>query len=797
MPPTPSPLRRGRGWGWGRFVTPSESPVLLHVVHPSLYHSGFPEIRGNSPRCSGTGQWRIWTGLLSRGLDLGMEGLMEPRGVFYGGSAYGTAPAGATRGSDTLREVNASEGIGVFAGRSVRLECVERTLLRSSLRASMIAVLLLLMAGVLTGCALEPTPVIKLPTPTPENITATPLLPTSAPSATVLPLTSTPTPEPGSRTLVLTPKAGDVGWWASNDSRGGHLGDSFLYAGYFDDDVFASAVRLDLRQVPRGAPIRDAVLHLTGLQDDRLSPSADDGGWTVQFLPPEEFKDFARGDFQSLYNAPAAVTLFPILSVADLAANRENSLSLDASAREWLGRQVADGVGSIVLRITGPVGGTPSMFAWDSGSGPMTAGAGPQLVMNLGAAPATPPPLPSRPFIVATLTPTPANVLTVAADMLSATALAQEGTMTPLPYELVTPTPIEWPVVITPTPVSENGATATIQAAYATAVAMTTGTFTPIPTNAVTPVVVMPTPMPENVLTAAVRMLAATAEATRFGTSTPLPFNAVVATVTPRLVVATSTPRPLNAATARAIVAYATAAAITTGTPTRSPRIVTPTPPPPTPLLVYLDSLPPPQVTPTATPGTVIPRALVGKILFWSDREGTPRLFALDPTNNRIAYLTQEWPYFLARNNEAQSPDGRYTVLVQDRWATAESESPIPGVFIQDKLYKQTNLLAPVNGWSYDPVFSPRDNRIAFVSAQGGNDEIYSINPDGSDMRRLTSNTWEWDKHPSWSPDGSQIVFWSNRDTGRRQLWVMNADGSNPHLLLKSTFNDWDPVWGK
>jgi TolB protein len=94
-------------------------------------------------------------------------------------------------------------------------------------------------------------------------------------------------------------------------------------------------------------------------------------------------------------------------------------------------------------------------------------------------------------------------------------------------------------------------------------------------------------------------------------------------------------------------------------------------------------------------------------------------------------------------------------------------------------------------------VFSPRDNRIAFVSAESGNDEIYSINPDGSDMRRLTSNTWEWDKHPSWSSDGSQIVFWSNRDTGRRQLWVMNADGSNPHLLLKSTFNDWDPVWGK
>jgi hypothetical protein len=296
------------------------------------------------------------------------------------------------------------------------------------------------------------------------------------------------------------------------------------------------------------------------------------------------------------------------------------------------------------------------------------------------------------------------------------------------------------------------------------------------------------------VLTAAVRMLAVTAEAARVGTPTLLPFNAVIATVTPRLLVATSTPRPLNAATARAIAAYATAAAITTGTPTRSPRIVTPTPPPPTPLLVYLDSLPPLQVTPTVTPGTVLPRALAGKILFWSDREGTARLFALDPTNNRIAYLTQEWPYFLARNNEAQSPDGRYTVLVQDR---LDTESRMPGVFIQDKLYKQTSLLAAVNGGTYDPVFSPRDGRIAFISAQAGNDEVYSINPDGSDMQRLTANSWEWDKHPSWSPDGSQIVFWSNRDTGLRQLWVMNADGSNQRRLLRSGANDWDPVWVK
>ena len=437
---------------------------------------------------------------------------------------------------------------------------------------------------------------------------------------------------------MLAPKAGDVGWWVSSDPRGGNLGDSFLYTGYFDNEVFASAVRLDLRQVPRGAPILDATLKLTGLRDDRLGTTGDGGEWTVQFLPPEEFKDFAGGDFQSLYNAPAAVTLFPTLSAADLAANRLNSLSLDASAREWLSRQIVDGVDSVVLRITGPVGGTPSLFAWDSGSGPMTAGVGPQLVMSLGAAPATPPPLPTGQFIVATLTPTPANILTVAANMLTATVLAQAGTMTPMPYELATPTPEEWPAVVMSTPAPGNDATATIQAAYATAIAMTTGTFTPIPTNAVTPVVIMPTPMPENVLTAAVQVLAATAQATRVGTPTPLPFNALVASVTPRVLVATSTPRPLNAATARVIVAYATAAAITTGTPTRSPRIVTPTGPPPTPLLVYLDSLPPSQVTPTPTASTVTSSCSRGQdpVLERSGRGTAPVCARSDQQSHRL-----------------------------------------------------------------------------------------------------------------------------------------------------------------
>jgi Tol biopolymer transport system component len=103
-------------------------------------------------------------------------------------------------------------------------------------------------------------------------------------------------------------------------------------------------------------------------------------------------------------------------------------------------------------------------------------------------------------------------------------------------------------------------------------------------------------------------------------------------------------------------------------------------------------------------------------------------------------------------------------------------------------------MITDFDGDEFDPVWSPDNQWIAFVTTHTGNDELWSVRVDGSDARWLTRNDWEWDKHPSWSPDGSQLAFYSNR-TGSSQIWVMDATGANQYNISNNQHEDWDPVW--
>jgi len=104
-------------------------------------------------------------------------------------------------------------------------------------------------------------------------------------------------------------------------------------------------------------------------------------------------------------------------------------------------------------------------------------------------------------------------------------------------------------------------------------------------------------------------------------------------------------------------------------------------------------------------------------------------------------------------------------------------------------------------GLSTDPAVSP-DGKIAFASSvwgpTGGNFEVFVMDADGSNLVQLTDNPATVpdppviDNFPAWSPDGTKIAFRSNRD-GDNAVFIMNADGSNVTRLTPGSKPAWSP----
>lgn len=85
----------------------------------------------------------------------------------------------------------------------------------------------------------------------------------------------------------------------------------------------------------------------------------------------------------------------------------------------------------------------------------------------------------------------------------------------------------------------------------------------------------------------------------------------------------------------------------------------------------------------------------------------------------------------------------------------------------------------------WHPNWTPGGTRILFSTDCRGNRDLYSMNPDGSDWRRLTFGPDE-DTRPAMSPDGQKIAYLHRQSPDEMHIWVMNADGTNPHQLTSS-----------
>ncbi len=93
-----------------------------------------------------------------------------------------------------------------------------------------------------------------------------------------------------------------------------------------------------------------------------------------------------------------------------------------------------------------------------------------------------------------------------------------------------------------------------------------------------------------------------------------------------------------------------------------------------------------------------------------------------------------------------------------------------------DQIYESPDNLGQVS-------WSPDGTRIAFQMWRQGRFDIYTIQPDGSHLTQLTFDNAQ-NADPRWSPDGTMISYSALDGSDHYQLYVMNADGSDPHLVF-------------
>jgi len=88
-----------------------------------------------------------------------------------------------------------------------------------------------------------------------------------------------------------------------------------------------------------------------------------------------------------------------------------------------------------------------------------------------------------------------------------------------------------------------------------------------------------------------------------------------------------------------------------------------------------------------------------------------------------------------------------------------------------------TNSMA----WDMQPRFSPNGQELVFTSDQGGGDNIWLMNVDGSNVRAVTDEKFRLLNSPSWSPDGDYIVarkhFTGMRSLGAGEIWLYHKSG--------------------
>jgi TolB protein len=172
----------------------------------------------------------------------------------------------------------------------------------------------------------------------------------------------------------------------------------------------------------------------------------------------------------------------------------------------------------------------------------------------------------------------------------------------------------------------------------------------------------------------------------------------------------------------------------------------------------------------------------------------TADIFRMSADGKSIKQLTQG-PGTAMNVEPAISPDGSKIAFSSDR-------SGKPMIYVMNADGSGARRLTFAGNYNSTPSWSPDGTKLAFAGVDKEKDafDIFVINTDGSGLQRLTSSRkssgkWANNEAPTFAPDGQRVLFASDR-TGTSQLYMVNIDGNNERRITFDSKFYSKPKWG-
>ncbi|MEJ2370149.1 MAG: hypothetical protein P8Y07_04800 [Gemmatimonadales bacterium] len=172
--------------------------------------------------------------------------------------------------------------------------------------------------------------------------------------------------------------------------------------------------------------------------------------------------------------------------------------------------------------------------------------------------------------------------------------------------------------------------------------------------------------------------------------------------------------------------------------------------------------------------------ASIGHIAFV--RSGA--LWAMEANGGNPVRLTSDDTFAF---EPSWSPDGTKIVFIRDDWCWAFCTA----ISVMDVFSSNVRTLNVAD--ADNPAWSPDGKRIAFGRGVGTSRDIWLMDADGSNPVNLTDHPAS-DTDPAWSPDGTRIAFTRQID-GNHEIYVIDADGSHPVNVTNDPAEDLQPAW--